>query len=112
MPLYGDGFDEMYIWVGILKQGFTLKQSFKAKKKNDSLLEAAMYGSSSMGIRTNCKSTFPMTNDSVAKTEIENRLDDCFELYSELKTGLQDISLGNTRPFAEAMTDVKVKRAK
>ena len=53
-----------------------------------------------------------MTNDSVAKTEIENRLDDCFELYSELKTGLQDIFLGNNRPFAEAMADVKVKRSK
>ena len=33
-------------------------------------------------------------------------------LYSELQKGINDISLGNTRPFAEAMSDVKVKRSK
>lgn len=34
------------------------------------------------------------------------------ELYSKLQVGLNDVSLGNTRPFAEAMADVKVKHAK
>lgn len=34
------------------------------------------------------------------------------DLYNELQVGLNDISLGNTRPFAEAMADVKVKRSK
>ena len=34
------------------------------------------------------------------------------ELFDELRKGLKDISLGNTRPFAEAIADVKVKRTK
>ena len=33
-------------------------------------------------------------------------------IYCLLQKGIDDISLGNTRPFAEAMADVKVKRAK
>ncbi len=37
---------------------------------------------------------------------------DSSTLYDKLKEGLDDIALGNTRPFAEAMSDVKVKRSK
>ena len=33
-------------------------------------------------------------------------------LYSELQKGMNDISLGNTRPFDEAMADVKSKSNK
>ena len=33
-------------------------------------------------------------------------------LYDQLMEGINDIALGNTRPFAEAMADVKVKHAK
>lgn len=34
------------------------------------------------------------------------------ELYNKMQEGIRDISLGNTRPFAEAMANVKVKRSK
>ena len=34
------------------------------------------------------------------------------DLYESVQDGLADIALGNTRPFAEAMADVKVKRSK
>lgn len=34
------------------------------------------------------------------------------DLYNRLQKGLNDISHGNTRPFAEAMADVKSKRNK
>lgn len=37
---------------------------------------------------------------------------DSRRLYDQLIEGLNDIALGNTRPFAEAMADVKVKRSK
>lgn len=30
-----------------------------------------------------------------------------FELYSQLKEGIDDISSGNTRPFSEAMSDIR-----
>ena len=33
------------------------------------------------------------------------------DLYLELQKGIEDIAHGNTRPFAEAMADVKVKRS-
>lgn len=32
------------------------------------------------------------------------------ELYEKLKDGLQDINEGHTRPFADAMTDIKNRR--
>lgn len=35
-----------------------------------------------------------------------------YELYYKLNQGLLDIKHGNTRPFAEAMADVKYKRNK
>ena len=37
---------------------------------------------------------------------------DSSHLYTQLMEGLNDITLGNTRPFDEAMVAVKVKRAK
>lgn len=33
-----------------------------------------------------------------------------FELYSQIKEGLDDIAAGNTRPFSEAMADIRKKR--
>ena len=33
-----------------------------------------------------------------------------FELYSQLKEGMDDISSGNTRPFADAMSDIRSRR--
>ena len=32
------------------------------------------------------------------------------ELYSMLQEGLDDVANGNTRPFSEAMTDIRGKR--
>lgn len=33
-----------------------------------------------------------------------------FELYSQIKEGMDDISSGNTRPFADSMADIQSKR--
>lgn len=33
-----------------------------------------------------------------------------FELYDLLKDGIQDVREGNTRPFAEAIADIKGRR--
>lgn len=33
-----------------------------------------------------------------------------FELYSQIKEGMDDISSGNTRPFSEAMADIRSRR--
>ena len=49
------------------------------------------------------------TNHKKTQDHIET---DSSRLYDQLMEGLNDITLGNTRPFAEAMADVKVKRAK
>ena len=65
-----------------------------------------------MCMRTNKDSSFPLTNNSIVNTGFDGQFDDCSELYNKLKNGIQDIILGNTRPFAEAMADVKVKRSK
>lgn len=65
-----------------------------------------------MCMRANEDSTFPLTNDSIVNTGLDSQFNDCSELYNQLKSGLQDILLGNTRPFAEAIADVKVKRSK
>ena len=35
-----------------------------------------------------------------------------FELYSLIQDGLEDIKAGDTRPFSEAMTDLKNRRRK
>lgn len=34
------------------------------------------------------------------------------ELYARLKKGLEDIEKGNTRPFSEALSDIKIRRDK
>lgn len=34
-------------------------------------------------------------------------LDSRFELYNQIKKGMDDIALGNTRPFSEAMDDIR-----
>ena len=33
-----------------------------------------------------------------------------FELYIQIKEGMDDIASGNTRPLAEAMADIRSKR--
>ena len=33
-----------------------------------------------------------------------------FELYSKLQEGMEDIQSGNTRPFSEALADIRAKR--
>lgn len=33
-----------------------------------------------------------------------------YELYSKLQEGLHDIETGNTRPFSEAMADIRSRR--
>ena len=33
-----------------------------------------------------------------------------FELYSQLKEGMDDISSGSIRPFADAMSDIRSRR--
>ena len=33
-----------------------------------------------------------------------------FELYTKLREGLNDVERGNTRPFTEAMADIRSRR--
>ena len=33
-----------------------------------------------------------------------------FELYSNLQEGMEDIQSGNTRPFSEALADIRARR--
>ena len=35
-----------------------------------------------------------------------------FELYSLLQEGMDDIKVGNTRPFSEAIAEIKARRSK
>lgn len=35
-----------------------------------------------------------------------------FELYTKLREGLDDVERGNTRPFSEAMADIRNRRRK
>ena len=35
-----------------------------------------------------------------------------FELYSQIKEGIDDIATGNTRPFSEAMADIRSRRSR
>ena len=46
----------------------------------------------------------------VMSIEAYERLVGRFELYSKLQEGLSDIERGNTRPFAEAMADIRSRR--
>ena len=46
----------------------------------------------------------------VMSIETYEKLTGRFELYSLLQEGLDDVAGGNTRPFSEAMADIRRKR--
>ena len=46
----------------------------------------------------------------VMSIEAYERMASCFELYKQIKEGLDDIANGNTRPFSEAMSDIRSRR--
>ena len=46
----------------------------------------------------------------VMSIETYEKLTGRFELYSLLQEGLDDVAVGNTRPFSEAMADIRTKR--
>lgn len=46
----------------------------------------------------------------VMSIEAYEELTSRFELYSQIKEGMDDITSGNTRPFSEAMADIRSKR--
>ena len=46
----------------------------------------------------------------VMSIEAYEELTSRFELYNQLKEGMDDIASGNTRPFSEAMADIRSKR--
>lgn len=48
----------------------------------------------------------------VMSIEAYEKLAGRFELYTLLKEGLDDVASGNTRPFSEAMADIRRKRKK
>ena len=35
-----------------------------------------------------------------------------FELYSQIKEGMDDVVSGNTKPFSEAMADIRSRRTR
>ena len=46
----------------------------------------------------------------VMSIETYENMVSCFELYGQIKEGLDDIANGNTRPFSEAMKDIRSRR--
>lgn len=46
----------------------------------------------------------------VMSIEAYEKLMGRFELYSKLQTGLNDVSDGNTRPFSEAVSEIRKNR--
>lgn len=46
----------------------------------------------------------------VMSIETYENMISCFELYGQIKEGLDDITNGNTRPFSEAMKDIRSRR--
>lgn len=46
----------------------------------------------------------------VMSIEFYERIASSFELYGQIKEGLDDIANGNTRPFSEAMSDIRSRR--
>ena len=46
----------------------------------------------------------------VMSIEVYEQLMGRFELYGKLQEGLNDITRGNTRPFADAMADIRSRR--
>ena len=35
-----------------------------------------------------------------------------FELYSQIKEGMDDVTSGNTKPFSKAMADIRSRRTR
>lgn len=35
-----------------------------------------------------------------------------FELYSQIKEGMDDVASGNTKPFSKAMADIRSRRTR
>ena len=48
----------------------------------------------------------------VMSIEAYENLASRFELYSQIKDGMDDIASGNTRPFSEAMADIRSRRTR
>ena len=48
----------------------------------------------------------------VMSIEAYERLMGRFELYGLIQEGLEDVAAGNTRPFSEAMSDLRMRRKK
>lgn len=48
----------------------------------------------------------------VMSIEAYERLMGRFELYGLIQEGLEDVAAGNTRPFSEAMSDLRRRRKK
>lgn len=46
----------------------------------------------------------------VMSIETYERMARCLELYEQIKIGLDDIANGDTRPFSEAMSDIRSRR--
>lgn len=46
----------------------------------------------------------------VMSIEAYEELTSRFELYSLLKEGINDITVGNTRPFSDAISDIRKRR--
>lgn len=46
----------------------------------------------------------------VMSIETYERMTSCFELYSQIKEGLDDITGGNIRPFSDAIADIRSSR--
>ena len=74
---------------------------------------------SSADLRNNYNeiSTFFITKNgkgdlAVMSIEAYENLASRFELYSQIKDGMDDIASGNTRPFSEAMADIRSRRTR
>ncbi len=48
----------------------------------------------------------------VMSIEVYEEITSRFELYSLLKEGLDDVAAGNTKPFSEAMSEIRSRREK
>ena len=44
--------------------------------------------------------------------EFYSSLEDPIDLYDKLKDGINDVTQGNTRPFYEAISDMKIKHSR
>ena len=48
----------------------------------------------------------------VMSIEAYEEMNSRFELYSKIKEGMDDIATGSTRPFSEAMADIRIRRSR